>query len=137
MWWRPSSRIAVLPQVFATARVPEDMTLLRRLTMGLAAACAALALTAAPSMAIVGGKDAAPGAYPAVAEITFGQSFLCTGTLIAPTWVLTAGHCGSMTGAAVGTPAGWPAPLFDVRIGSGKTGQARRTRSRASRSSRK
>jgi secreted trypsin-like serine protease len=99
------------------------MTLFRRLTTGLAAACAALALTAAPSMAVVGGKDAAPGAYPAVAEITFGQSFLCTGTLIAPTWVLTAGHCGSMTGAAVGTPAGWPAPLIDVRIGSVKPGQ--------------
>ena len=99
------------------------MTLFRRLTVGLAAACAALALTAAPSMAIVGGKDAAPGAYPAVAEITFGQSFLCTGTLIAPTWVLTAGHCGSITGAAVGTPAGWPPQLIDVRIGSVKPGQ--------------
>ena len=74
-------------------------------------------------MAVVGGKDAAPGAYPAVAEITFGQSFLCTGTLIAPTWVLTAGHCGSLTGAAVGTPAGWPPQLIDVRIGSVKPGQ--------------
>ena len=51
--------------------------------------------TAAPSMAIVGGSDAAPGEFPSVAEITFGQSFLCTGTLIAPTWVVTAGHCGS------------------------------------------
>jgi trypsin len=94
------------------------MTLLRRLNLALAAACAALALTAAPSMAIVGGKDAAPGAYPSVAEITFGSSFLCTGTLIAPTWVLTAGHCGSVTGAAVASPAAWPAPLIDVRIGS-------------------
>jgi secreted trypsin-like serine protease len=99
------------------------MTLFRRLTMGLAAACAALALTAPPSPAVVGGKDAAPGAYPAVAEITFGQSFLCTGTLIAPTWVLTAGHCGSMTGAAVATPAAWPPQLIDVRIGSVKPGQ--------------
>jgi secreted trypsin-like serine protease len=99
------------------------MTLLRRLKLSLAAACAVLAFTAAPSMAVVGGHDAAPGAYPAVAEITFGSSFLCTGTLIAPTWVLTAGHCGSMTGAAVGTPASWPAPLIDVRIGSVKPGQ--------------
>jgi secreted trypsin-like serine protease len=99
------------------------MKLLRRLTVGVAAVCATLALTAAPSMAVVGGKDAAPGAYPAVAEITFGQSFLCTGTLIAPTWVLTAGHCGSITGAAVGTPAGWPPQLIDVRIGSVKPGQ--------------
>jgi hypothetical protein len=37
--------------------------------------------------------------------------------------VLTAGHCGSITGAAVGTPAGWPAPLIDVRIGSNRSGQ--------------
>src|SRR5690242_12647901 len=121
MWWRPSSRMR--SQVSAAACVVEDMTLLRRLNLALAAACAALALTAAPSMAIVGGKDAAPGAYPAVAEITFGQSFLCTGTLIAPTWVLTAGHCGSITGAAVGTPAAWPPQLIDVRIGSVKPGQ--------------
>jgi secreted trypsin-like serine protease len=98
------------------------MTIFRRLNLALAAACAALALTAAPSMAVVGGKDAAPGAYPAVAEITFGASFLCTGTLIAPTWVLTAGHCGSITGAAVATPAAWPAPLIDVRIGSVQPG---------------
>jgi len=74
-------------------------------------------------MAVVGGHDAAPGAYPSIAEITFGQSFLCTGTLIAPTWVLTAGHCGSITGAAVGTPAAWPPQLIDVRIGSNKPGQ--------------
>jgi trypsin len=99
------------------------MTLLRRLNLALAAIGAALALTAAPSMAIVGGSDAAPGAYPAVAEITFGSSFLCTGTLIAPNWVLTAGHCGSITGAAVGTPAAWPPQLIDVRIGSVKPGQ--------------
>jgi secreted trypsin-like serine protease len=99
------------------------MTLVRRLKLSLAAACAALALTASPSMAIVGGHDATPGAYPSIAEITFGASFLCTGTLIAPNWVLTAGHCGSITGAAIGTPAAWPAPLIDVRIGSTKPGQ--------------
>ena len=99
------------------------MNLLRRLLIAAATACTSLALTAAPSLAIVGGHDAAPGAYPSVAEITFGSSFLCTGTLIAPNYVLTAGHCGSVTGAAVGTPAGWPAPLIDVRIGSNKSGQ--------------
>jgi trypsin len=99
------------------------MSLLRRLPLALAAACAALALTAAPSMAIVGGSDAAAGEYPSVAEITFGQSFLCSGTLIAPNFVLTAGHCGSVTGAAVASPAAWPAPLIDVRIGSNKPGQ--------------
>ncbi len=99
------------------------MTTLRRLTLALAVAGACLACTAAPSMAIVGGTDAGPGEFPSVAEITFGQSFLCTGTLISPTFVVTAGHCGSVTGAAVATPASWPAPLIDVRIGSNKTGQ--------------
>jgi secreted trypsin-like serine protease len=96
---------------------------MRRLLTALAVSCATLGVTASPSFAIVGGHDAAAGAYPAVAEITFGQSFLCTGTLIAPTWVLTAGHCGSVTGAAVASPASWPAPLIDVRIGSIQSGQ--------------
>src|SRR6478752_5255666 len=93
------------------------MTTLRRLTLALAVCGASLAATAAPSMAIVGGSNAGPGEFPSVAEITFGQSFLCTGTLIAPNWVLTAGHCGSITGAAVASPASWPAPLIDVQIG--------------------
>ena len=83
--------------------------------LALASASAALAVAPASSLAIVGGHDA--GSYPSVARITFGQSFLCTGTLIAPNWVLTAGHCGSITGAAVASPASWPAPLIDVQIG--------------------
>jgi trypsin len=84
------------------------------LTMALVGAC--LAITAAPSMAVVGGHDASAGEYPSVARVSYG-AFLCTGTLIAPDWVLTAGHCSSVTGAAVGTPVSWPAPLIDVRIG--------------------
>src|SRR3954470_10671888 len=40
------------------------------------------AVAAAPADAIVGGQDASPGEYPAVADITFG-AFGCTGTLIA------------------------------------------------------
>jgi secreted trypsin-like serine protease len=91
-----------------------------------AAVVAATLVLAAPSSAVVGGKDAAPGAYPAVAEITFGSSFLCTGTLIAPKWVLTAGHCSSITGAAVASPAAWPPQLIDVRIGSVTPGAGER-----------
>ena len=97
-----------------------------------AAVAAACLVFAAPSSAVVGGRDAAPGAYPAVAEITFGSSFLCTGTLIAPRWVLTAGHCGSITGAGVASPAAWPPQLIDVRIGSVTPGQGERSRSAAS-----
>jgi trypsin len=94
--------------------------------LAFAAVLAASLVIATPSSAVVGGRDAAPGAYPAVAEITFGSSFLCTGTLIAPRWVLTAGHCGSITGAAVGSPAAWPPQLIDVRIGSVTPGAGER-----------
>ena len=88
----------------------------RRLSLMFALMCALLAVTASPSAAIVGGNDAEPGEYPAVAKITY-QVFQCTGTLIAPNTVLTAGHCSSMTGAAVSSPISWPAPLIDVKIG--------------------
>jgi trypsin len=77
---------------------------------------AMLGAVAAPSSAVVGGTAAGPGEYPSVAEVTFGP-FLCTGTLVTPNWVLTAGHCGSVTGAAVASPASWPPQLINVRIG--------------------
>jgi secreted trypsin-like serine protease len=98
------------------------MTTPRRLLTLLATASMFLALSAAPSMAIVGGTNAAPGEFPAVAEITFGKGFLCTGTLIAPDTVLTAGHCSSVTGAAIASPAAYPPQLIDVRIGNSRSG---------------
>src|ERR687887_1346036 len=94
---------------------------MRAIRRVLAVSLTVAALVAAvPASAVVGGHDAGPGEYPAVAEITFGP-FLCTGTLISPTWVLSAGHCSSVTGAAVASPASWPAALINVRIGG--TGQ--------------
>jgi secreted trypsin-like serine protease len=98
------------------------MKLLRRLLLTSALAGATLATSAAPSLAIVGGHATTNGAYPSVAEITFGNAFLCTGTLIAPNYVLTAGHCGSVTGAAVASPAAWPAAAITVRIGNDTAG---------------
>jgi secreted trypsin-like serine protease len=92
------------------------MSTLRRLLAMSATAAVLLCVGAAPSSAVVGGGNASPGEYPAVAEITFGP-FLCTGTLITPDWVLSAGHCSSITGAAVASPASWPTPLINVRVG--------------------
>jgi len=98
----------------------------RRFAVALVSTCALFAATAAPSMAIVGGQNASPGEYPSVAKVTFG-AFSCTGTLIAPNFVLTAGHCGSVTGATgYGVPAAWPTPLINVQIGGTTSGSGER-----------
>ena len=47
---------------------------------------------AGPPASIIGGTTTTIGQYPSVAGLVIGNS-LCTGTLITPTWVLTAAHC--------------------------------------------
>lgn len=92
------------------------MRLARPLILSLAL-CAAV--PAASAQAIVGGKDATPGRYPAVANVVIAGAFGCTGTLIAPTWVLTAGHCSSITGGTgVGSPAGFLPQMIKVTLGT-------------------
>jgi secreted trypsin-like serine protease len=57
----------------------------------------AIAAPAAASPDIVGGTAVGPGAQPSLAYVLFashGQHFSCTGTVVAPTLVLTAAHCG-------------------------------------------
>ena len=57
-----------------------------------------------PKLHIVGGEDAEAGEFPFVAKIIYGGSHVgCTGSLIAPDKVLTAGHCvAGYTDVAVG-----------------------------------
>ena len=99
------------------------MPTLRRTLLACAAACATLGASAAPSSAVVGGTDASPGEYPAVAQISFGFIFNCTGTLISPDTVLTAGHCGSLTAPGrVASPASYPPQTIHVRIGHHQDG---------------
>jgi len=73
---------------------------------------------AAPAGAVVGGTPVPDGQLRYVANISIAGAFGCTGTLIAPDWVVTAGHCGSLTGSIVPTPIGMPASTIDVKLAS-------------------
>src|SRR3954454_21815188 len=116
------------PQVLRPGVVAAPMTHPTRLLTALLATLAIGAASAPGASAIVGGSNAPAGTYDAVANVNIAQLFGCTGTLIAPQWVLSAGHCGSITGGTgVGTPVGWPAVTVTATVGttdaSGKGGE--------------
>ncbi|HEX7134413.1 MAG TPA: trypsin-like serine protease, partial [Iamia sp.] len=87
-------------------------SLSRRLLVGVLALLAVCGLAAAPGGAedprsdprIVGGTEAADGAWPSQVALVFSDTVdnrdaqFCGGTLIARNWVLTAGHCVSDLG---------------------------------------
>ncbi len=55
-----------------------------------------LAAASASPVAVVGGQPSAPGHWPEVVAIyNINDEMACTGTLVQPDLVLTAGHCGS------------------------------------------
>jgi trypsin len=93
-----------------------------RRVAGAIVAAVALCASAGPAGAVVGGTPVPDGALRYVASVSIGGAFGCTGTLIAPTWVMTAGHCGSLTaaisGGAVPTPLALPASAYDVKLDS-------------------
>jgi secreted trypsin-like serine protease len=73
-----------------------------------------------PADAVVGGRDAPPGSFAFVAYVDISGQASCTGDLIAPTWVLTAGHCTAVTGA-FGAPLGGvtlPPSSYTVTLGT-------------------
>ena len=83
---------------------------------------AALALTPSSAQAIVGGTAAPDGRYPFTANVAIAGSAGCTGTLVAPTWVVTAGHCASATGlAGIPLPITLPAGAFEVTLATART----------------
>jgi len=94
---------------------------MRRLPLLTVLVCAA-ALPAAPVGAqprIVGGQAAPSGAFGYVANIAINGTFGCTGTLVAPSWVVTAGHCASVTGASgIASPQTFPPSSFTVTLGT-------------------
>ncbi len=82
-------------------------------------ALAAFALLPSMAQAIVGGGPAPAGRYDFTANVAIGGVAGCTGSLVTPTWVVTAGHCASYTGiAGIPTGAAMPASSFRVTLGT-------------------
>jgi secreted trypsin-like serine protease len=65
---------------------------------------ALVAIAQAVAAPIVGGHDAAAGAWPDAVAVLVGGALHCGGVLVAPDVVVTAGHCLGMAGSSLDPP---------------------------------
>lgn len=77
------------------------------------------AVLAPDASAIVGGTPVPAGQRGYAAFITIDQTAACTGTLVSPTFILTASHCSSLlAGTPINVPIGKLGAQLDVALGS-------------------